>query len=153
MSVRISKESSVTIRRNYLVSAGVFTLFTLGCEENIVVVYLLAQGSRLRIVIPLLDEENARLGTCMGFEGIRIETNYGKNPAALCNELANALVTTIIEPSLGQNNRHTSAYHELSQINGRRVPRPLIQRPLTSRTMGILQAMQVMAPETLLSYF
>ena len=77
------------------VAAVVFALFLLGCEKDVIIIDFRAQ-----YVIPFLNEQYARLGAGMRFEGVSVQPHDSKNTASFGNIFADGFVAAVVESAL-----------------------------------------------------
>ena len=92
-----------------LVAAGVLALPTLGRKEDRIVVATRVVVGLVLVVLPLLNEEDACLGSSVWLEGVAVETHDGENPAALGDVFADLAVGRVVETALGKDDGHAPA--------------------------------------------
>ena len=95
-----------------LVAAGVLALPALGREEDRIVVATRVVVGLALVVLPPLDEKDARLGAGVRLEGVAVEAHDGEDPAALCDVFADLAVGRVVEAALGKDDGHASACAE-----------------------------------------
>ena len=112
----IGRGSRLVLGPVYLVAARIFTFSALCCKENWVVVALWVVVWLVLVILPLLDEKDACLGSGVGLEGITVKSNDSENAALVRNIAANLLIGRIIEAPLRENDCHSSTSAEKLDI-------------------------------------
>jgi hypothetical protein len=109
VSMGIAKNFTARVLDVDLLAAIVYGFDLLGGEKNIVVVHARAKRAGLWIVISFLNEKHARFRSSMRLERVRMQSNNSEDTAPLHNEFPDALIARIVEPALGQHDRHAAA--------------------------------------------
>lgn len=94
----ISGRAGLVGRPVDLVAAGVLALPALGREEDRIVVATRVVVGLVLVVLPLLNEEDACLGSGVRLEGVAVETHDGENPATFGDVFADFAVELLKRP-------------------------------------------------------
>ncbi len=111
MRVQVVEPSALVVLEVDVLAAVVLAAPLARGEEDGVVLHLRAAQvrRRLRVVVPLLEEQDAGLGPGVRFEGVPVQAHHGQDAGVLSNKVADGLVARVVHPALRQHYRHAPA--------------------------------------------